>query len=118
MSSVKVAAELILAALGGVAGVRAYSDPDATISPPSTVLGPPSLSWEGTCSDPTSARWLVYVVVDVKERALEALWELVPLVAAALEGMTDVVVIRADPGTYLNGGVELPSYELQIEVSL
>jgi hypothetical protein len=118
MSAIAEAAATILAALKGIEGVNATSDVGKTLDPPSLVLGPPALVWQGVCAGPTSARWLVYVVVPADERALERLWELVPVVAAALDAMPDVSVIRADPGAYVNGSGELPCYEIQIEVSL
>jgi hypothetical protein len=118
MSAVSDVSGTILAALEGVGGVNATADVGKTLDPPSLVLGPPALMWQGVCSGPTSARWLVYAVVPADERALERLWELVPAVADALDALPDVSVIRADPGAYVNGGVELPCYEIQIEVSL
>lgn len=118
MSAVSDATADILAALKGVEGTNTLSDPGATPRPPSLVLGPPSLQWQGACAGPTSARFLVYVVEKVDDRALERLWDLVPTVADALDAMPDASVIRADPGAYLSGGVELPCYEIQIEVSL
>lgn len=127
MSAVAAAAGVVLAALEGLDGVRVEQDPGAAITPPSTadgaggataVLGPPSLLWESGAPEPTTARFLVYVVVDATDRAIERLWELVPVVAAALDTEPDVVVIQADPGTYPAGGVELPCYQIQIEVSL
>jgi len=118
--TVKTASDTIVAALNAVEGMtgRATSDLGATVNPPALVLGPPALMWEGVCDGPTSARFLVYAVESVDERALVRLWVLVPLVAAALDALPDVSVIRADPGAYLAGGPELPCYEIQIEVSL
>ena len=114
MSAVAEAAGALLEALQGVAGARVYSDPGATLDPPALLLGPPSLTWETVCSDPTSARFIVYVVVKVSERAMEQLWELVPEVAQAIDATTDATVRQADPGTWK----DLPAYEIQVEVSL
>lgn len=118
MSAVKDRAVELLAALRGVEDVRAYDDPAAVIDPPGVVLGPPALVWETGGSAPTTARFLVYVVVGAAERAIERLWELVPVVAAALDTMPGVTVMQADPATYPTGGPELPCYQIQIEVSL
>lgn len=127
MSAVADAAGRVLDRLTGLDGVRVEADPGASVSPPATaagdggataVLGPPALVWESGCPDPTSARWVLYVVVDATDRSLPRLWELVPVVAAALDGDPGIAVLRADPGAYLTGGVELPCYEIQIEVSL
>lgn len=119
--TVQEAATQLNAALTALAtdqGLRHYPDPGAVIDPPGTVLGPPALTWEGYCDGPTSARFLVYVVVPVDERALERLWALVPQVANAVqEQVSDATVTRADPGTF-TGTVDLPCYEIQIDVSL
>ncbi|MFI6759365.1 hypothetical protein ACIBF5_09515 [Micromonospora sp. NPDC050417] len=117
MNAVTKAAADLLTALGTVPDVVAYGDPGESVRPPATVLGPPALTWESLSASPTSARWLVYIVVPAEERALDRLWELVPLVAAAIDQLPDAVVIRADPGAFLSGA-ELPCYELTIEVAL
>jgi hypothetical protein len=118
VSAVAAAAAELAAALATVEGARPYADPGAVIDPPGLVLGPPALLFEGPCPEPTSARWLVYVVVPADERALETLWALVPVVAEAIDALPGAAVIRADPGTFLSGGVDLPCYEIQIDVSL
>ncbi|GEL17687.1 hypothetical protein [Pseudonocardia asaccharolytica] len=118
MGAVADAAAELASALGTVPGVRVYTDLGAVIDPPGVVLGPPALTWGGPCADPVSARWLVAVVVAADERALPRLWDLAPLVAAAVDTVPDAVVIRADPGVWSTGTTELPCYELQIETSL
>lgn len=117
MSAVSEAVQAVLTALRMVDGVRVYETPGATVDPPGVVLGPPELTWGAQCSGPTEARFLVYVVEDNDEHALERLWDLTPTVAEALDELPNVVVNRALPGSYLNAA-ELPSYEIEIEVSL
>jgi hypothetical protein len=103
--------------LGGVAQVVA--SPGVTLAAnPSVVIGLPAFTWETGCPDPTSLRLLLYVVVDESERAAEELWDLVPVVATAVDEHTVAVTIRADPGSYMSGGTPLPAYLLQIEVPL
>lgn len=118
MSAVGDAAASLLAAVKTVPNTRQYRDPGAAVDPPGIVLGPPALAWEGMCSGPTSATFLVYVVVAADERYLEQLWELVPLVADALDSVPDATVTGAVPGAYQSGGSELPCYEITVEVSL
>lgn len=124
MSTVKEAAEELLAVLGTVEGVRVYGDLGANLSPPALLLGPPALGWRSFCGPaPTSARFVVFVVVDASARALEELWELVPAVATAVEqGMPSAAVqdgsAAAMPTTWNIAGVELPAYQLTIEVDL
>jgi len=118
MSAVADAAKALTAALDAVTGLRVYADPGADVRPPAAVLGPPSLVWESVCTDPSGARFLIYVIQQVDERALERLWDLVPLVAEALDAVPDMAVTRADPGSYSSGGTDLPAYLIQVEVSL
>jgi len=105
-------------ALQTLDGFGVYRDPGATLSLPALVIGPPSLLWETGCLGPTSARFLVYVVVDADERAIERLWAYVPAVAETIDDLTRAAVVRADPAVYVSGGVSLPCYELQTEATL
>lgn len=118
MSAIADAAASLRAAAATVEGVRVYIDPGASLDPPAALVGPPRLEWQAYCDGPTSGRFLVIVAVKPDDRAMERLWELVPLVAAALETVPDVTVIRADPGVWTSGGTDLPSYEITTEVSL
>lgn len=116
--TVKEAAEALEAALKAVDGLRVYRESDASVDPPAAVLGAPSLSWEAFCSGPTSATFPVYLIVPASGRAVEQLWDLVPLVADAIEQVPDAAVTEASPGAYLAGGQQLPSYDITVEVSL
>lgn len=118
MSAVKIAAEALQTAAKGVAGVRVHTDLGAAVDPPATIVGPPALTWEGACVEPTEAQFPVWVVEAADERAMERLWERVPLVSEALDGAEDATVRRADPGTYPTGGVELPAYVITVDVAL
>jgi hypothetical protein len=102
----------MVVALGG-AVVRDMGAPLASL--PAVVIGPPELLWETGCLGPTSMRLLLYVVIDADERALERLWDLVPLVADAADA-TEAAVISAVPGTY--GTPVLPAYEITLEMPL
>lgn len=115
-SVVAVAAESLRVALASVTGLRVYTDPAATIDPPGVVLTPPTLTWEGYRSDPTDATFVAAVVVKPDERAMSRLWELVPLVAAAVDEIPDAAVKRAEPGVWTSN--ELPAYLIEIEVAL
>ena len=117
MSAIADAAVMLETALKGMDGVRAYRDPGANLQCPAAVLGPPALTWETGCVGPTSARFLVYAVVDADERAVEKLWDLVDQVANAIDA-TDAVVVHADPAVYTSGTRQLPCYEITTEVGL
>jgi len=120
MGAIADAAVEIETALETLEWAAVYRDPGATINTPGIVLGPPALLWEAGCPGPTSARFLVYVIVDADERAVERLWEYVAEVADTIDEKTGVVVIRADPATYVAGSpaTQLPAYEIQVEASL
>lgn len=116
MSVVSAAAAALEAALKTVDGFRVYADPAATVDPPGLVLVPPILTWSAYRGDPTDATFVVAVVVKPDARAVERLWEHVPLVAAAVDGLSDAAVRRAEPGTWTAN--DLPAYLIEIEVSL
>lgn len=118
MSAVAEVSGALAAALRTVDGLRVYTDPGAVIDPPGALVGPPQLTWGGYVAAPTEARFVVVLMVAADERALERLWDLVPLVAAAVDTVPDAVVRQANPGVWLTGGIELPCYEIQIEASL
>jgi hypothetical protein len=121
MSAIKDAAEALRDSVNGLPSlsdlIRATTDLAPNVTSNTAIIGPPALIWEGMCDGPTSARFLVYVVaVPADERAIERLWELVPLVAEAIDDVTDAVVTTALPGQW--GSANLPCYELTVEVSL
>ncbi|MGE3453396.1 MAG: hypothetical protein AB7I06_18505 [Burkholderiales bacterium] len=110
------------AALSGalrlVDGVRHQEFLGDDVDPPATVLLPPTLTWEAYVPEPTAAVWQVALVVPADERALALLWALRPRVTAALDDVMDVAVIRAEPGTFPVGSVELPAYLITLECGL
>ncbi|TKG58053.1 hypothetical protein [Prauserella endophytica] len=112
-------AEELRAAARTVDGVRVYEDPSATVRPPGVFVGPPRLQWQAMSSAPTSATFVVIVMVAMDKRALGRLLELTPRVAEAIDSLLpDAAVMSADPGVFLSGGTDLPSYEITVEVSL
>lgn len=119
MRTVRDRVEDLEAAIASVPDMRAYRDTAANVELPAAVIGPPLLTWEGVCTGPpSSARFLVYVIVPLDEWAMDRLWELVPMVGKAIESQTDAVAVTALPGVYNAGGVDLPAYELTVEVSV
>lgn len=103
-------------ALAAVSGVSVTTDPGAELtSLPTIVIGPPRITFETGCPGPTGARWLVWVVVDADERAIERLWDLVVEAGGAVDRFSDAVVIQADPAVFPSGASQLPAYELQVE---
>ncbi len=117
MSVATVAAELV-AALKTVPGLRVSLVDGVDVDPPAAIVGPPSMTWEALCDGATTATFRVGIVVAADDRALERLWDLVVLVAEALDDIPDVSVTRADPGSFLSSSAELPAYDITVECSL
>lgn len=115
---VLTAAAELRAAADAVDGVRTYKDPAAPVTPPAVIVGPPQLRWEAMSPAPSSATFIVYLMVPMDARALDNLLGLVPLVTAALDALPDAAVTSANPGVFNAGGADLPSYEITVEVSL
>lgn len=116
---VAIATAELKAALATVNGAVATTDPGGTLAAlPALVIGPPRLVWQTGCVEPTEARYLVWVVVDADERAIERLWDLVVEAGHAIDAYSDAVVIQADPAVFPSGTAQLPAYELQVEVPL
>lgn len=100
---------------------RQYSvapDVGPGVSPPGAVIGAPSLRWTTAGPDPDEATWPVYVIVPADDRAAQRLWELIPLVTAALDQVENAQVTQAVPTTYPTSGGELPAYQVDVEVNL
>lgn len=120
MNAIADAERALWDALSQVAGVHVQPDFGPAVDPPAVVLGPPALVWESGCLGPSSAQWRVYVVVTADEKSAQRLYELVPAVADALDGVRQAAVTRADPGRWPNstGTGDLPTYEITVEVAL
>lgn len=119
VNTVGDAADLISAALSEIDGVRHYRLRGGAVSPPATILAPPTLTWGAFGSDPTDASWVVAVVVADTERADEQLWALLPAVHVALDGLNGRISVgTARPDSYPSGGTNLPAYVFDLAVSL
>lgn len=97
---------------------RYYDNLGANIDPPATLVGLPRLAWESGCGEPTSATFLVYLVVPLDDRAVDRLQDMLPVVVDAIESVPDAVVTTATPLVSPFGGRDLPAYEITVEVSL
>lgn len=105
-------------ALSDIDMKRVHRIGEALTDPPAVVVGIPAMVWQGTASQPTGYTWPVAVVVPANDQAVVELLELVPRVAAALDKIAQVTVMRADPGVWSDGAVSLPCYEITCEVNL
>lgn len=116
---VKEQAQQIEQALRTIPAGNTYTDLAASLNLPAFILGPPALRWETYGVDsPSSARFLVYVIVAADDQAVTRLWELVPQVASTIDEQTDAAVLAADPAVYVSGTSQLPCYEVTLESPL
>ncbi|MGA6164305.1 hypothetical protein [Amycolatopsis magusensis] len=117
MSAIRAAAEELTAALSTVDGARVH-ELGRAIDPPGLVLGAPRLAWEAYSTGlPTSATFPVFLVVGFSERSLTELWDLVPVVAEAIES-TDGAISGANPGMYVAANTDLPCYTFDVDFPL
>lgn len=118
MNIIQQARQELVTALNAVQGARVHPDLGPGLSPPVLVVGVPALEWQTVCENPTTARFPVYVVVKRDDRTADRLMELLPLVTAAVDGVPDAVVTRADPGSYPTSDGDLPAYQITVEYAL
>ncbi|HWB35747.1 MAG TPA: hypothetical protein VHA75_06965 [Rugosimonospora sp.] len=119
MTAVADAAAALATALATVDGIRVSTDPATSIDLATAIIGPPSLTWEAFAQAPTTAFFPIYLVLTNTDSVVDELWALLEPITAAIDAAElEASVQRADPGTFNAGGTELPSYEIQIEVSL
>jgi hypothetical protein len=118
MSIVSDAAVRLAEALKTVEGVRLY-DLGANVDPPALLLGMPRLTFSSYCPGQiTGATFPVFLVVAMDDRAQLRLWELAEPVAEAVESAVDATIGSCEPGLYMAGQTELPSYTFTVEMSL
>jgi len=118
MSAIADAVAMLDAAAKTVPGVEVSTDLGAALNPPTVMISPPQLSWDGYNVEPTEATFLVFVIVAFDDYAIEKLYQLVPQVAAALDANTDGSVRTAAPAVFQSGGHDYPAYEITCEVPL
>ena len=118
MTTPKEARDALNTALTGLDGIRNYTNLGATVDPPATIVSLPRLAWQATCSEPTSATFLVYLIVALNDRAVDRLQDMLPAVVEAIESYPDAVVTTATPLASPFGGPDLPAYEFTVEVAL
>ncbi len=118
MTAVADAAGRLAEALKAVKGLRMFKL-GAAVDRAGVIVGMPRLSYESySPGTVTGATFPVFLIVPLDERAPERLWEFAEPVAEALESVYGATVGTADPGLYLSGGNELPSYTFTVEMSL
>lgn len=120
MSAISDALDALLAAVRDVEGLTAASaDQVGQQSLPVVVVGAPALTGETFCAGPSTATFAVTLLVRLDSTAMERLFDLAPLVWAAIEDSTDGIVSGAVPVSYdLGQGVTAAAYELTVEYPL
>lgn len=80
----------------------------------------PFRSDRGDPFEPTEAQIPVWIVVPSDKNATTNLYQILPLVAAALDDVTDAVVASAGPGRYPSptDQKEFPAYEVIVEYAV
>lgn len=106
-------------ALRRVPDLRVAAGLGRAIVPPTAVVGPPELKFEGLEPSPTRGSWPVYLVVGSTEFATDQLLELLEPVAEAINEHSGGVVTKAEPGVYPGANqVDLPAYMLTVQAVL
>lgn len=118
MTSVREAVDGLQTALETVPDLGVYQDPGATVQGTGAVITPPSVVWGAYRSEPTEATFIVHLVVPFDEYATARLYDLVEPVQAAIEADPMFAVTSATPGLLQQGGTQLPTYALTVEVGL
>ncbi|WP_329069009.1 hypothetical protein [Amycolatopsis sp. NBC_01480] len=118
-TSMQAAAAALDTALSTVDGLRVYQDPGATVQGTGAVITPPTVTWGSYGgSAPTEASFVVHLVVPFDQYATARLYELVEPVVAAIEGDALFAVAAASPGLLQQGGTQLPTYAITVDVGL
>jgi hypothetical protein len=115
---VRETSDALKAALETVGAIVVYRDFAPSVDAPAAVIGPPRMTWETVSAEPTDLFFPVFLVVRADEYAMDALWDLLPQVSAALDATDFASVSEAIPGTFPVGGVDLPAYELTVDANL
>lgn len=119
MSLIREAADALEVALKTVPGLRVYTDPGAAVTgTQGVIIAPPIVSWGAYRKEPTECTFIVHLVVPFDQYATSRLYDLVEPVQVAIELVPDFAVTDASPGMLPQGGSQLPTYALTVEVGL
>lgn len=121
MTSIQDAVAALRAALETVAALdkRIIEDPGKAVTGISAVITPPIVSWGSFGgSEPSEATFVVHLVVPSDQYATARLYELVEPVVAAIESAPLFAVPSASPGLLRQGGTDLPTYAISVDVGL
>ncbi|MBB4689824.1 hypothetical protein [Amycolatopsis jiangsuensis] len=121
MSSITDAVAALHTVLDSVAELdkRVYEDPGQSVTGVGAVITPPTVSWGGFGGpEPSEATFVVHLVVPFDQYATARLYQLVEPVVAAIEGDPLFAVSSASPGLLQQGGTQLPTYAITVDVGL
>ncbi|MGW3992220.1 hypothetical protein ACWEF6_01915 [Amycolatopsis sp. NPDC004772] len=118
MSLVREAADLLEMTLKAIPNLWVSQDPTAVVQGTTgAVIAPPTVDWLAFCREPTGCTFTVHLVVPFDQYATGRLYDLVEPVAEAIENADPAfVVTNAAPGLLQQGGSQLPTYALTVEV--
>ncbi|WIY05458.1 hypothetical protein QRX60_17005 [Amycolatopsis mongoliensis] len=119
-TSMQDAVAALETALAAMNKLRVYQDPGATVQGIGAVITPPTVAWDsfGRGCGPTEATFVVHLVVPFDQYATARLYELVEPVRDAIEANPLFAVVSASPGLLRQGGADLPTYALTVDVGL
>jgi len=122
MSQIEDAIAALKAALANVEQLdgRIYEDLGFTVTGVSAIITPPTLTWGsfGRGDGPTEATFVVHLAVPFDEYATARLYPLVEPMRDAIEADPLFTVASASPALLQQGGAQLPTYALTVDVGL
>lgn len=118
-------ARIIGDVLDTVEEVRVYREAGTEIDPPAVAIGLPRVEWNlGNSAEPTDATFVIGLIGTASRipNLNDEMMGLIPVVMDALLSdprlASQIEPRGASPGTWPNGGVDLPAYLIEIGVAL
>lgn len=124
-NALQKAAALIGDVLDGIPEVRVYREAGTPIDPPAVAIGLPRVEYRlGNSAEPSDATFVIGLIGTASRipNLNDEMMGLLPVIMDAL--LTDVRLAgriepgTISPGTWPNGGVDLPAYLIEIGVAL
>lgn len=115
--TIQECSDALVAALSEVPELNASVIDGRTANPPQAIVNPPTMEWNSFCGGPNLLTFKVTLIAKADALSAERLYKFIPLIAAAVNGVEDALVVSAAPGTYGGTGDGFPAYNIDIEMS-